>query len=300
MDLTWTPVNGATTYRWIVNGAIYGEVAASSSTIWTPGDNDLGYFRLQALDANGNVLAESNEIMVDGLGTEADKLWVNEFLNGSGSPPATGTCDGCSLIEQMLSCPYWDQYMGEWQRMIAGAIPPPPDWNAVSQTFSDAIVPRLVNDLRNMLGYAPDAPTKGQIDSQLPSSQPSLNTSVPDADLQPQNPFNGVQQFDISNAPEIPIVDESQPFSFTDPVQNLNPPDVAKKIYPGESTNSSEIGGVQIGNPGTIETVTPTPSTPPGGPIDPAPSPGQNGDGSYPTPTPSEPYPEKRYYKDIP
>ena len=64
-----------------------------------------GLYRLTAYNSGNNVISR-------------DIIGNDEFnLN---------KCDGCKTLIDMLNCPAWDDYMGEFGDMIAGAIPEPP------------------------------------------------------------------------------------------------------------------------------------------------------------------------------
>ena len=89
---------------------------------------------------------------------------------GSGSDPGTGGDD------PLIDCPGWDEYMDEIQG-IRDAIPPPPNWSEVADTFRDSIVPEIIGDMEDMLGKAP-----------TPPSAPTTPPPVDDGGIEQQEP----------------------------------------------------------------------------------------------------------------
>lgn len=109
--LEWTP-NGSSNYEIYKNGNMIGTTSSATATV-----SGSGSYTVKASD-----------------GAESD---IN--LNGG--------CNGCTLITEMLSCPSWQQYMGEWGKTIRDNVPPAPDWDMVAQKMKDAIVPAMGQEL---------------------------------------------------------------------------------------------------------------------------------------------------------
>lgn len=199
---------------------------------------------------------------------------------GGGEPECTAACQ--AIIDQ-LECPQWGDYMGEWASMLRSVIPPPPDWDMVA----DKIGAATVNHIAAWVGYVPDPPSKEEIDSETVANLPSVDTSVETNGLVPQVPgdySNGKINFDLNqNAPTIQVVDESQPFTITDPLADMPHDDPGVKVLPGDPRNST--GGfkqpdkVDTGDPaptpGKVVFELPRPSPPiPAATTGPAPTPG--------------------------
>lgn len=181
-------------------------------------------YTAKVYDKSGNTLIDM-KVKVTGLINPSCDSGGDGSLDG-----AEGVCDVCGIFD----CPEWDNYLGKLDD-IKNAIPPPPNWNEVSQIFSDAIVPPLIDGTRvmldDLLGRAPEPPTP-------PANMPTMPDlpSLDDGgfkDKEPDLPDSGVKGFDsdeiIDNAPELNYEeDDSGGFDLSvDPVDNL--PDV----YPG-------------------------------------------------------------------
>lgn len=86
-----------------------------------------------------------------------------------------------------FSAPEWDDYV-DLIEDIYDAIPPPPDWEDVADTFYERVVPRAVDDfetmLRNLLGTAPNPPS--------PPPKPTL-TTIPEPQKPAQISDRGIQ-----------------------------------------------------------------------------------------------------------
>lgn len=76
-----------------------------------------------------------------------------------------GTDNGGSNCGCIFNTPGWQQYLAKIDQIL-GAIPPPPNWNQVADTFYERVVPRMIADLRQMLGTAPNPPS--------PPAQPNI------------------------------------------------------------------------------------------------------------------------------
>lgn len=145
-------------------------------------------------------------------------------------PPKGEICENgkCAIFD----CPGWDEHLGKLDD-IKNAIPPPPDWQKVSETFRDTIVPSLVSEtkvmLSDLLGKAPEPPKP------LPDLPPLNDHGI--ADKKPVMQDSGVKGFSESDvkqgAPVIPFEDDpTGGFNLgIDPVNNL--PDVMPGGDPG-------------------------------------------------------------------
>ena len=102
---------------------------------------------------------------------------------------------------------------------ILNAIPPPPNWPVVADTFRDSIVPKLIDDLDNLLGKAPNKP-----------SVPSIPDGIDDKGFIDSTPkgkeAEGLGDTDFSKvkteAKEIEFKeDDSEGFNILNPIEAL-------------------------------------------------------------------------------
>lgn len=234
-------------------------------------------------DSSGNVLVRA-KVTVSGL---VDPV-CNSESGGEDMGGGEKTCDSCAVF----NCPGWGEHLGKLDD-IKNAIPPAPNWNQVSQTFSDAIVPRLVSETRTMLsellGGAPTPPPS------LPDLPPmkvhDFENKKPDMQETPD--FKGFTENEVKKAaPVIPFEeDPTGGFSLgVDPVNNL--PDVVPGGDPGiYKRDPKELPATYPGKPKEAEIDmggAPTPSDGGGTP----PKPGDGG-GTPPKPGDSVPLPGK-------
>lgn len=240
LNASWTP-NGDGTFQINFNSStgksfeLYkdGQYMGTypQSPINVPGE---GSYTIIAKDQNGNIVGESDLNVRSGTGN-----------NG-------GSCNVCEKLSEILSCPAWNDYMGEWQQLLESVIPPPPDWQSVSEIFANT----FVGAFDNYMGDMPTPPTTQQISQKLPNI-PTVDSSFPEAEnLTPQAPqFDEPFNFDITDGPQIEIIDESEPFEIFEPLHNLDTSGIGVPVIPGDPTNHA--GGIE--QPGTIETENPLP-----------------------------------------
>jgi hypothetical protein len=154
---------------------------------------------------NGNLLLR---VKLDVKGLEFPEC--DSSGGGQGSSPTE--CDVC----EMFSCPGWDEYMNKLDDLKA-AIPPPPNWTVVAGNFRDAIVPKLVTDMENMLGSSPATPTPRP---ELPGlDNRGISTKVPQMESVPGLKESGFSSGDIqTQAPEIQF--RQDPTGGFDLIQN--------------------------------------------------------------------------------
>lgn len=206
-------------------------------------------------DASGDLLIRVKMII-----TDLDKPACDSEPAGD---MGGGECDICGIFD----CPGWDQYMSKLDD-IKNAIPPPPNWHEVSNIFSDAIVPRLVNESRvmldDLLGRAPTPPVpppQQQAPPDLPRD-PAVDDFVNQEPDMPDVDVTGFDDDDIKKeAPELQYEeDESGGFDlFPDP---LDLPDVVPggdpgaykrdpEMMPAEFPGAPKDSGGDVGSPGT-------------------------------------------------
>jgi hypothetical protein len=208
--------------------------------------------------------------------------------SGDGSGDSGGTGSECSACDQ-FSCPGWSDYMGKLDE-IGSKIPPAPNWNEVADTFRDSIVPKVMDDLEDMLGQAPSTPSPkpkppslndGGITEQEPSmpSNPELDDSgFSEQDIKDEAPGIPVREdptggFDliqdpVDSLPDLPTDDFPTP-GGTDPGEwGSNVPEQPENDFP----DPPQEGSGEISNPPT-----------PGGTEGEPPIPG-DGTGDFPIP----------------
>ena len=247
--LDWNDLPGASDYEIWKDGELVGVTTDPHFEINSPGS-----VTIVAKDASGNNIGSSD-------------LQVPNYDGGSwGEGGAGGSCGTCDKLRELLSCPEWGQYMGEWEDLLRRVIPPPPDWDYVSSVF--------VNAFDDYFGDMPEAPTIPNIQQHIETPLPNLDISTGAEDLFPTLPpeYNNPISFDLSDAEVIEIIDESPPFIIDDPLDGYDtmPPGVG--AVPGDPNNSSgDIIAPQ--SPGGLEHM-PRPSGSNGTPTTPPPSPG--------------------------
>lgn len=225
--LVWDQYPNAVSYRILDNGQIYATTTANTYHV-----EDGGFYKIQALDSNGNVIAESVNIYVDHYEDEEPDPTDPE-------QPPNQSCDFCALAS-MVECPYWDEYMGEWEELMRRVIPPPPNWHEVSNIFANAMVSAFSNYFGNVL----EPPTFEQIQQSAQTPLPNLDTSTPVDDFSFNVPsdYNQPLDFDLDNAPVIEIVDESPPFIIRDPLDDLETSGIGVPVFPDDPNNHN--GGI--------------------------------------------------------
>lgn len=224
-----------------------------------PSNTD-GDYVLKAVSTQGNVIAKTELILNGGISTTPtpgpDPTPAPTPTDPGGGPEQPTCTAGCQNIKDMLACPDWDKYMGEWAKMISSVIPPPPDWDMVANKIGAA----TISHLAAWAGDVPEPPTKGEIDNETIASLPGVDTSVETNDLVPQVPGNynnGPIDFDLNkDAPTIQVNDESKPFEITDPLADMPHDAPGVKVIPGDPKNST--GGFKI--PDHVDTGDPAPT----------------------------------------
>lgn len=209
-SISWQPLEDADKYEIYRNGDKIGETTGTTYTI--PSDG-----------AAYTIVAKDN---------------TNEVI-GQTDIPSGSMSNGCQLLMEMLNCPGWDQYMGDLTGAIKAAMPEPPNWDLIADKIGTATVEHLAD----YMGEVPAVPTVGEIEDNTDVPLPPINTSAPDAEgLVPSLPpdFNSPIPFDLSDAPEIEIVDESEPFVIGDPLDAFEHDEPNVPVIPGDPGNHSD------------------------------------------------------------
>lgn len=228
-NVTWQPIPGATNYEIWVNGQNQGSTPGTSATV-----TDKGSVTIVARDNNGNIVGQS-DLTVPDLATE-----YNENVGGGGG------CNMCDKLAALLECPEWNTYMSDLTGAIRDALPTLPEWRQIADQFVDAF--------DDYFGDPPPVPNP----TNITPANPVIDTSTPpEAAIEPVVPsdFNQPMIFDVTDAPEIPVVDDSEPIEIDEPDTYIDSDDPGVFVYPGDSRNSS--GGIK--QPDTITTPYPQP-----------------------------------------
>ncbi|MBU8905574.1 hypothetical protein [Desertibacillus haloalkaliphilus] len=165
--------------------------------------------------------------------------------DGSSDPVEGGDCDYCEVFQ----CPGWSEYMSGLND-IKDAIPPPPNWEEVSQTFAESIGPSMASDIESVLGTAPEPPEppgeivlepvnkpSGEIifdyREELEKSQPTMedNQELHDATFDTQDVADQAPVLEYRE-------DESGGFSIQDPVDSLPKLEFDDYPMPGEGAGA--------------------------------------------------------------
>lgn len=203
-SVSWSPIPGAVSYDIYKDGQHYQTTNDTSAALPD------GSYTIVARDGNGGVIGES-DFNLPGI-------------SGGGS---TG-CDGCGWIKSALSCPEWDDYMGEWASMIDSVVPDAPDWHEVAGIMRDTIVPAMGDELIRRSPemadiFADEFQSREKPVSPPPTAPPVFDPDVPELiDLPDKIEVDlteGVPQFE-------PDYSGSAPFSLPDPMAvDMNPDD---------------------------------------------------------------------------
>lgn len=185
-------------------------------------------------DANDNVLVRAKVEVIELVDPACDSESGGGVNNDENGGNGDNGC-GCNIFD----LPGWDEHMSKLDE-IANRIPPAPNWSQVADTFRDSIVPRLINDLDNLLGIAPAAPSPAP---HLPPLNDgginSKNPTMPDVPGLGNAGFNAGK---IKN--EAPVIQERPDPTggfdlITNPLESL--PDAPENPIPGQ-TDPGEWG----------------------------------------------------------
>ena len=147
--------------------------------------------------------------------------------NGSsgGNDGGNGDC-GC-----IVDIPGWGDHMAKLDEILA-AIPSPPNWQNVANIFNNTIVPNLISQTSDMLGYAPSPPSP-------PTSRPKLKGDIPSppkGNNAPGLTDSGFSANDLKNKAEKIEFREDPTGGFTilDPIGSLPTQEEFKDNIPNE------------------------------------------------------------------
>jgi hypothetical protein len=253
-DLSWDFVVGADHYDIYKDGIKITQQTGVTS--WHITDD--GTYTFVAVDSNGQSLGQSDYIKNDST--------PNGGENNS-------DCDACQWLSDALACPDWDTYMGDLTGAIKNALPPPPNWEDIADTF--------VGKFADYFGDVPVPPSVPEIENNVRPNIPAVDTNVPQASIAPAVPSdfnNGPLDTDITQGEQIEVEDDSQPIEIYDPDKYIDSDGVGEFVYPGDERNSSN----GIKQPDTIDTPyeMPIPADSGGEDIPPADMPVPNGSSS--------------------
>lgn len=191
--ITWNQMPGAESYEVWKDGQKVDETTGTTTSVDGPGS-----ITIVAKDGAGNVIGQSD---------------MN--LGSSGG----GCGDVCQKLAQLLACPDWDDYMGEWTNAIKAALPPPPDWEHVAEIMRDKIVPAMGQEIVNRSPEIAEILADEFESREKPvSSPPPLPTFAPDVPKMIDLP----QKIDNNLTDDIPSFEPdfsgSQSFEIPDPM----------------------------------------------------------------------------------
>lgn len=162
----------------------------------------------------------------EGRYTGQSDLVLNRDEPNNPDPPGPGgggTCGTlCDQMLELLMCPFFEDYMGEWENMLNRVIPPPPNWDYVAGVMRDTIVPAMGDEIvrrtpemariiadefqRREKPVAPPPPTPAPFKPSVPRPMDStgnmsfdLNDNVPS--FEPD--YSGSQGFTIPDPMDI-------------------------------------------------------------------------------------------------
>lgn len=190
-------------------------VAPSGNYYSASGFTCVGTYSVEIKGDSGNLLASLELEIQQG---DLQKPTCESDASGEISD---GKCDSCAL----LKCPGWGEFMGKLDD-IKAAIPPPPNWSQVADTFRDSITPKIKEDLKEVIGEAPEPV--------MPNLPPVPEAPEPPPPLDPLDD----RGLEAPTGEEAPGLEES---TFT--------PDDIKKEAPIIQENSDPTGGFKIDNP---------------------------------------------------
>lgn len=204
--LNWNSLPNAVVYQVFRKGQLIEAVDGTSAVI----DDDGEAYSVIAFDQYSNLIGQAD--------LPASPTQTNP-------PPGGGDggegCDGCKWLTDILACPAWDQYMGEWESMLRDVIPPPPDWQEVANIMRDTIVPAMGQELVNR------APEIAEIIAdEFESREDPVNPPGPLPSYTPPYPVPTMQDmterinFDLTtDVPSFePDYSGSKPFTIPDPL----------------------------------------------------------------------------------
>lgn len=255
--------SNVTTVKLYKDGQLVGSFLYGNKAYSYGGSPPDGHYTIYGLDSGGSIVARG-EFDVGGNGEDpgGEDPGGNDPGDGESGDTPPCTVDGCDFLKQLLACPDWDLVMGDVTNAIKNALPPPPDWSNIS----DMIGAATVRHLSDYMGPVPDPPSKGDIQFELDTPPPVLDTSTDQ--LEPSVPpdYNqGKIVFDLNSTPGIDVPDESKPFRIDDPLANQKHDAPGVKVIPGDPRNNSD-GIKPPDHPDTGDN-TPKPSSDISGPI---------------------------------
>lgn len=275
-------------------------------------------YTMRSYDSNNNFLG-TDTVTVTNL--------IREYSNCSANdPPPPTDPDNPNNCGCIFTTPGWNDYMGKIDEII-NRIPPPPNWENVSNIFYENVVPRFINDLSNMLGTAPTPPTLATITPPNDLATPQLPRAT-DRGINNKKPTftepEGLKEstFNLNDlkdqAEQIHFEeDNTGGFNIVNPIDAL--PDLPTDNFPSPgATNPGEYGEhkpeeleietpqkedetIEFPSPPKEDLENPIPETPPNPNDDITPPADPNNDFNAPTPDlPPEDNTGSIYYKESP
>lgn len=202
----WSPVTAAEYYNVYVDGVLVGTSSGITKAVLM---TDEGRHTVEVAAVLYGIEGQRAQITVGGPPVDPG--------NGGGFDP---NCETCVKLKELLQCPEWDNYMGDFTNAIKNALPPPPNWQEVANVMKNTIVPAIGQELLDkMPQYSKIIADEFQSREKAVSSPPALpsfNPTVPKMTDLPQKINDSI----TDNVPSFePSFTESKPFTIPDPLQ---------------------------------------------------------------------------------
>lgn len=227
VNVTFTEIAGADNYEIWIDGKKFTDIAADTKPLGTTLYTDGKSLTVIAKDANGETLGQSDAIIP----------------NVQAEEPTTEGCDGCSWLNQVLACPAWDDYMGEWSDMLNNVFDAS-HYQMVAGIMRDTIVPamgqEIVNRMPELSKILADE-LQSREKQVVPPSAPPPNYQAPETQPTLTDLPNKIETDITSNVPNFePDYTGSESFAIPDPITDIQLDDEdAGYGYPDETDNSN-------------------------------------------------------------
>lgn len=185
------------------------------------------------------------------------------YISPGGTSP--GGCGSCDKLAELLSCPAWYDYMGQWRSLLEDVIPPPPNWHQVAGIMRDTIVPAMGDELvrrsPEIAKIIADEFQSREKPVAPPKEFPSFRPDLP----QLQDLPGKIEEDLMQDIPSFqPDFSESKPFAIPDPMdltydnkdsgyQYPDKPDLSAPEYRTEEKSIETDKGYQARQPESVE-----------------------------------------------
>jgi hypothetical protein len=184
-----------------------------------------GTYELQFFNSSGQMVSKTSPITTSSIqdptctSYSGDETGGGQTGGGGEEPPPppppdnTGSCNQCEKLKEVLACPEWEEYMGEWENLLRKVIPPPPNWHEVANIMKDAIVPAMGQEIERVMGNA-------NYDGNTGIQEPSLPDYKSKEPLPEMKDLDNKIDFDLSEEtlPKFEVVDMTEEIEIPDPL----------------------------------------------------------------------------------